>query len=237
VGRVARTAGLAATSLLAVAVALAGCSGGSSDGGSASSPSPSPSSPTPTTTPAAQTLAALAATAAKTSFSGIYALDSVDPKRPDGVARVYKRGPVYRVDVDVNGTSSRLITTRAGAVSCQVTRTKRACLLVAKPGKALPRLFDPGLQRVFTTTLASLAAGAGRLTVTANGLLPASGALPAAQCFTVSGTGVDPGEYCLTDTGLVRRAQFPSGTITMKLATATPPPAVFVPPVRATPLP
>ena len=234
VGRVLVTAARVAAPLIAAALALTGCSGGSSGGSAAPSGSPSPSD---SATPAAQTLAALAAKASLTDFAGTYALDSVDPAKPDGTARIYKKGALYRVDVTIGSTRSLLMTTSAGAVSCQVTRSKTSCLRVAKPGQPLPKLFDPGLQRIFTTTLQAFAQGADALTVAANGTLPESGAMAVAQCFTVSGGDVDPGEYCLTDDGIVRRAQFPAGTITLQSYARAVLPVFFKPPVPPTPLP
>ena len=235
-GRVARTAALSAALVLAV-VTLGACSGSSSGGTTAGTSSTPSLTPSGTPTPDAEALATLAAKAAATDFAGTYVLDTVDPKRPDGITRVYKKGALYRIDVDLNGTSSRLITTTAGAVSCQITPKKWSCLLVARPGSSLPRLFDPGLERIFTTTLKAVSSSSSAVTVTRNGILPASGDLPAAECFQVSGSGVDTGEYCLTADGLVRRAQFPTGTITLKTYTFAVPPTSFVPPTRATPLP
>ena len=235
VGRLARTAGLVVAPVLGAALALTGCSGSSSGGSSASDTTST--SPSPSETPPAQQLATLAAKASATDFAGTYALDSVDPKRPDGTARIYKKGALYRVDVTLGGSRSLLMLTSAGAVSCQITASKRSCLRVAKPGQALPKLFDPGLERIFTTTLKAFAADDGTLTVTTNGTLPASGRMGVAQCFTVSGPGVDPGEYCLTADGIVRRAQFPSGTITLQSYDLAVLPRFFVPPVRPTPLP
>jgi hypothetical protein len=214
--------------------ALVGCSAGSGSGANPSPTTQTTGSPSPT--PPGVVFSTLAANATRTNFSGLYRLVSSDPKRADGSVQVFRKGSSYRIDVNIGGTSSRLITTSAGLVSCQVTMKTRTCLLVAPKGTTLPRLFDPGLQRVFTTSLVT-AATSNALTVTSAGVLPATATLAAAQCFKVAGPGIDPGEYCLTDTGLVRRAQFPSGTITMRLATATPPATVFVPPVRATPLP
>lgn len=231
-GRVARTTGVAAATLLVAALTLAGCTGSSSGGPAA----PTTTSASPSPTPAAQQLAALAAKAGATDFAGVYALDSTDPKRSDATVRIFTKGSAYRVDVIVAGRTSLLMTTSAGAVSCQVTKAKSSCLLVAKPGKPLPKLFDPGLERIFTTTVKALAAGSGSLTVASNGTLPATDKLAVAQCFTVSGTGVDPGEYCLTDDGIVRRAQFPSGTITLQSYESTTSPRNFVPPVKPTPV-
>jgi hypothetical protein len=227
-----------------VAVVLAGavaCSGGDA-GTSSGTPSASASAAstsTPAPTPPATALAALAALAAKgvaAELTATYALDSTDPKQPDATVTIYRRGSSYRVDLVRGAARSLLLTAREGLVSCQVEGARRTCLLVAGPGKPPPKLFDPGLQRLFMTDLQAFVRGSG-LTVTEAGTLPAAGALPAARCFTVDGPGVDPGEYCLSDEGVLRRAQFPSGRLELTRLAGPPAPTVFVPPARPTLLP
>ncbi len=169
-------------------------------------------------------------------FTGTYRLDSIDPKRADARVTIYRLDSSYRVDVARGGATSILMTTREGLVSCQVQGRRRTCLLVGDLGKPPPRLFDPGLQRLFTTDLAALARGTG-LSVTASGTIPEDGALRAASCFRVAGSGVDPGEYCLTDTGVLRRAHFPSGTLELVELAGPPERSAFTPPVKPTPLP
>jgi hypothetical protein len=140
------------------------------------------------------------------------------------------------VDVKRKDATSILMTTKDGLVSCQVQPSRRTCLLVGASAKPPPKLFDPGLQRLFTTDLSALASGQA-VTVTPAGILPAVGSIGSATCFRVTGTGVDPGEYCLTDAGILRRAQFPSGTLEMTALSGAPAASAFTPPVKPTPLP
>ena len=214
---------------------LAACSDGDEAGQQGRTTSTAPS-PTPTPTPPDQVLSALAAEGVTALFTGTYRLDSIDPKQADATVTIYRLDSSYRVDVARAGATSILMTTTDGLVSCQVQRSRRTCLRVGDVGKPPPRLFDPGLQRLFTTNLAALARGAG-LTVTASGMLPEDGPRAGASCFRVAGTGVDPGEYCLTDTGILRRAQFPSGTLELVGLAGPPERSAFTPPAKPTPLP
>jgi hypothetical protein len=68
-------------------------------------------------------------------------------------------------------------------------------------------------------------------------VLPADGPIASATCFRVAGTGVDPGAYCLTETGILRRAQFPSGVLELVELSGPPARRAFDPPAKPTPLP
>jgi hypothetical protein len=215
--------------------ALAACSGGD-DAAPRRTTSTSPSA-SASPTPPEEALSALAAKGVAALFTGTYALDSVDPKRADAKVTIYRLDSSYRVDVARKGATSILMTTKAGLVSCQVQGGRRTCLLVGDAAKPPPDLFDPGLQRLFTADLVALAKGDG-ITVTPAGILPATGPIGAATCYRVSGTGVaDPGEYCLTDAGILRRGRFPSGTLELTALSGPPAPSAFTPPAKPTPLP
>jgi hypothetical protein len=224
------TAALAAVVL--ALPALAACSGGD-DAGPRRTTSPSPSA---TVTPPEEVLTGLATKGVTALFTGTYTLDSVDPKQADAKVTIYRLDSSYRVDVARKGATSILMTTKDGLVSCQVQAGRRTCLLVGDSSKPPPKLFDPGLQRLFTTDLGALASGQG-ITVTPAGVLPAAGSIGTATCFRVAGTGVDPGEYCLTDAGILRRAQFPSGTLELTALAGAPAASAFTPPATPTPLP
>jgi hypothetical protein len=74
--------------------------------------------------------------------------------------------------------------------------------------------------------------------VTPAGILPVSGSIGSATCYRVAGAGLaDPGEYCLTDAGILRRAQFPSGALELTALSGPPAASAFNPPVKPTPLP
>ncbi len=226
-------AGLAAVVL--ALPALAACSGGD-DAAPRRTTSTSPSA-SATPTPPEELLSGLAAKGVAALFTGTYTLDSVDPKQADAKVTIYRLDSSYRVDVARKGATSILMTTKDGLVSCQVQGSRRTCLLVGDAAKPPPDLFDPGLQRLFTTDLVALARGEG-ITVTPAGILPATGSIGSATCYRVSGTGVaDPGEYCLTDDGILRRAQFPSGTLELTAVSGPPAASAFTPPAKPTPLP
>jgi hypothetical protein len=59
--------------------------------------------------------------------------------------------------------------------------------------------------------------------------------LAPAQCAAVT-TGPVPGEYCLTDAGLLRRAAFAGGKLNLTATSSTVDPAAFTPPAVPVPL-
>jgi hypothetical protein len=185
----------------------------------------------------AEDLAGRARGGAVSQYTGRYALDSTDPKGADATVTIYRGPNAYRVDITRGSATSTLMTTTQGLVSCQLSGSRRTCLLVGAPGAVPPKLFDPGIQRLVTTDLLALAGGTKDLNVTAGESLPATGALPAATCYRVSGNGVDPGTYCLSEEGVVRKAEFPSGTLELTELAAAPGSSAFVPPVSPTPVP
>jgi hypothetical protein len=226
-------AGLGAT--VHALAALAACSGGD-DASPRRTTSTSPSA-SATPTPPGEVLSGLAAKGVAALFTGTYTLDSVDPKQADAKVTIYRLDSSYRVDVVRKGATSILMTTRAGLVSCQVQGSRRTCLLVGDAAKPPPDLFDPGLQRLFTTDLVALSRGEG-ITVTPAGILPATGTIGSATCYQVAGADLaDPGEYCLTDEGILRQAQFPSGRLELTALSAAPAASAFTPPIKPTPLP
>jgi hypothetical protein len=226
---------LALLAFLVLASVLSGCDDGKPQSTSTTS---APSTATATTTQSSTTgdeLAALARRGTTTDFTGRYALDSTDPKSPDATVTIYRLGLSFRVDITRGSATSVLMTATQGIVSCQLA-ARRTCLLLGGPGTTPPKAFDPGLQRLVTTDLAALA-DAQNLTVVPAGTVPAIPGVPAATCYQVSGEGVDPGEYCLTADGVLRQAQFPSGTLKMTKLSAAPARTAFVPPASPTPVP
>jgi len=227
------------TVLAAAAVLLvASCS---EDGPDRSAATLSADQPTATTEsngsvpPADEALAELAKRGAAADFTARYALDSTDGR--DATVQVFKRGSRYRVDVTQQGVTAQLMTTGKGLVSCQRRGVAADCFLVAGPGERLPALLDPGLQRIFTSTLDLLAGDTDSVQARRSQPLPATSALPSASCFAVSGEGIDDGDYCLLDSGIPARASFAAATLEL-LGTGEPPPAdAFVPPTQPTPLP
>jgi hypothetical protein len=226
---------LACGGLLVVVAGLAACNQGKPQSSSTTTPPPTSVAATTThsTTPGDE-LAALARRGITVDFTGRYALDSTAPTRPDATVVIYRLGLSYRVDIRRGAATSVLMTAPQGIVSCQLS-TRRTCLLLGSPGATVPKLFDPALQRLITTDLAALS-DAQNLTVVPAGTVPAIAGVPAATCYKVSGDGVDQGEYCLTETGVLRQAQFPSGTLKMTRLSPAPTRAAFVPPASPTPV-
>ena len=194
---------------------------------------------TPTTAAEADPRTALAgaAVASARDFTATYLLDS--RTRLDATVRILHSGRLWRIDVDQGVTASRLLLGPDGAIACRVAPANdsgSACLLVAQFRQPLPALFDPGIQRIFTTTLRALAT-AKQLNVNELSALPASGQLKPAPCYRVSGAGIESGEYCLTDDGVLRRINFASGMLDLRAYGGPPPVEAFVPPATPTPLP
>lgn len=218
---------------------VAGCAG--TPGPTSSPPTTSaaaPSAPAATASAAADDASARAARAIGSTSTARYSLTATDGTTAQVV--VARAGRQLRLDL-VHGprTDSLLLGADGTAVSCHLSGagsgSKPTCLRLAGPGQPLPPLLDPGLERVMTASLTYLAAGVATARATAS--LPESPALPAAQCYDVSGIGQDAGTYCLSTDGLLRRAVFPSGTLDLVSVGAPPAAATFAPPVRPTPLP
>ncbi|MHB8449396.1 MAG: hypothetical protein ACYDAQ_02850, partial [Mycobacteriales bacterium] len=187
----------------AAAAALGGCSG------DARNPAlPEPSAPPP----AAAALAGLAGEAGTTALVASYATVASDGRH--GVVTIAFDPPdTYRVDVAAGGVVASLYHSAAGSVSCRQPanrHTRALCVRVAGPGAALPSLFDPGVERLFTVDLDVLGVRPDAFSVTEVAGVPAAGGLPAARCFAVVPASpppspavpglaeVDPGTYCLS---------------------------------------
>jgi len=225
--------------LISAALVLTACSGSSS--------------PKATVTPAADRLAALASRGASAAYTATYAFHQASPDTTASV-QVWRAEPSLRVDVVVGHTTATLLRTPAGSYSCSITGTKRSCLLVAAAGAPVPAPFDVAPANLFSADLHSLAADTSAYDVRSAPARPASGAVPASQCYDVTGrtspspsaspapqgsASIPNGRYCFTSAGVLAAATYPSGnTITLTaLQTATPSPQEFTPYARPTPLP
>lgn len=236
--------------LLAVvllALPVAGCSGNDK-----ASPEPSATttsaSPTATATPSAvalpaEALALLAKRASEASYTARFTLDRKTSKTPPARFTVYRTGKSLRVDVISNGATATLITTPKGSYSCRAARGEKTCFLIAGAGEPIPKLFDAGLQQVFTGYLQRLAQHASDYSVTDAGTTPAHDRLPGARCFDVAATSTTPkpavadGRYCLASTGIVSSVTYPTGTLRLTAVTAPPTARILAPYANPTPLP
>jgi hypothetical protein len=226
---------------------LAGCSGSDKASPppattSASQTAPPSESPSPTAMPA-DALAALARRASEASYTARYTLDRTTTKTPPARFTVYRTGRSLRVDVISGSATATLITTPKGSYSCRAARGEKTCFLIAGAGKPIPKLFDAGLQQVFTGYLQRLAQHAGDYSVTDAGTTAATTRLPAARCFDVTATSTTPkptvanGRYCLAATGIVTSVTYPTGTLRLTAITAPPTPRILAPYANPTPLP
>ena len=221
--------------------ALAGCGGsGTPRAGTSSTPPASSPSPSPTPSPSAE-LSALARKGAGASYSATYRLQSSSSGA--ATVQVYRSPTALRLDIVSGGSRAVLVENVHGRYSCRIGGGERVCFRVADPGKALPPEFDPGLQRVFTTYLADLAANAEQYDVSPAAATDGSG-VPSGQCFAVKAGSESAtqdkaitGSYCLSDQGVVTKVSFPSGTLTLQKTGAAPTSEQLHPPVSPTPLP
>ena len=215
-------------------IGMAACSGGSH-----------PSQTNVTT--AADALAALAEKGAAANYSATYSFHQASPDTTASV-QVWRADPALRVDVVAGGTTATLLVTATGSYSCSISGAKRSCLLVAAAGSPLPKPFDVAPANLFTADLRALAADSAAYNVKSAPSTPATGDVPAAQCYDVapsvtSSTPLVPtvpaGRYCFIPAGLLAAASYPSGN-TVKLTSfdaTTPSPDQFTPYAKPTPLP
>lgn len=235
------------------ALLLAGCGG--SSGGATASPSPSPD--------AAAQLAALARHGTTADYTATYRLQPSGSSTP-GTATVYRLGASIRLDVTSGATTAVLVENSHGRYSCRLAAASKVCFKVAAPGAPLPPEFDPGLQRVFTTYLADLAANASDYGVRRSGATPTAAGVPAGTCFAVTagpattpsaapsaGGSASPsptaspgdsgqvtsGTYCLTADGIVTKVRYEGGSLDLTQLGPAPAVAKLQPPVSPTPLP
>jgi hypothetical protein len=143
------------------------------------------------------------------------------------------------------GSDAILLRNRQGTYSCEKRPRKPAtCFLVARAGRAIPRAFDAGVQKVFNTYLTTFTQPLVAFDISVVSESPAVGSQPAATCFAVvpkTDTPPPPvpgGTYCYAADGILVHATYPSGTLDLKsLADVTPAPKLLVPPARPTPIP
>ncbi|MDH4353668.1 MAG: hypothetical protein OEW41_06770 [Actinomycetota bacterium] len=232
---------VAAAAVVLVLLALAGCSDSPTPTTVVSPPSPSASSPSPVERLSARSQAGLLLRKPPRPVDATYRLVSRG-NRPDATVRVRLDRRSYRVDVTRRGRTASLFTAPAGLVSCQTAPRAKSCFLVAKRDERPPRLFDPGVQRIFLATVDVIADPRKGVRIRHAGVWKAPKAYGSAPCFQVRGKLADPGTYCFLDkgrwAGALARAEFASGSLSLRSIDGRfDPKNAFRPPVRATPLP
>ena len=232
---------LAAAAVVLGLLALTACSGDPTPS-TAVSPTPSPtSSASPVERLSARDQAALLLRKPPRPLDATYRLDSRG-NRPDATVRVRLDRRSYRVDVARRGRMASLFTAPVGLVSCQIAPRAKSCFLVAKRDERPPRLFNPGVQRIFLATVAAIENPRKGVRIRHAGVWKAPRPYGTAPCFQVRGKLADPGTYCFLDegrwAGALARAEFASGSLSLRSIDGRfDNQTAFRPPVRATPLP
>lgn len=235
-----------AASLTVLALCATGCSDDStppSSGAVSSSPTVSSSG---TQDVSARERAAQLASTAPQAFDATYRLDSKG-KRPDANVRMRAIRDRFRLDIKTGAQTSVLISGGRGVISCQQKskgeRPARGnCLLVSKNDRNIPRLFDPQIQNIFRGTMDALARLHSDVHVRRAGTWQPPHHLGSAECFEVRGPDVPSGTYCLLAVpgryvGLLARAVFDSGSLSLRFVEGVVRPDSFKPPTSPTPLP
>lgn len=184
-------------------------------------------------TPLAGIRAALAAAPAWTG-TATYRVSA--PSGAEATVTLVRAGDRTRVDVRTGGSTASLVQADAGWVACATVpdaATPTECVLVAPAGEAPPAAFDPGIGTLVTTTLPDLAKRQDGLTLTRE--LGAGTGLDPARCVAAAG-GTAAGEYCLTDGGLLRRAEVDGGRLDLVWTTGAVHPGAFAAPAAPVPL-
>lgn len=236
---------LIALTATALAVMLGGCQDSPPPAASATTtPTATSASPSPTATSTPPVTARAQARALARQLQGrpldvTYRIKRSNPDQPGGTVRIQRVGQRYRVDVTRGSSTSSLRTAPRGLVSCLRTPNGRSCFLVAKPGDRPPVLFNPGLQRIVTQAMPTLARGSA--SVRRDGTWRAPQNYGQATCFKVKGKNIDDGRYCLLNTGRFAGTpvyvRYKSGRLVAISIDARVSPGFIVAPVNPTPLP
>jgi hypothetical protein len=225
VGRRGLRLALATTGVLLAAA----CAGDGIDAVPAAGQAPATQSAAPAERPDVPSWDLAAANAQAWTGTATYDLRSRDGAQ--ATVTVTRAADKVRVDVATDGLTSSVLSADAGWVACAVD-DRTTCLTVAAPGAELPAAWDPGVGRLVATVVPELATRERGLYT--DGYLVAGGGVAAAACAEV--VAPDTGRYCVTDDGLLRRAKFTGGTLTLTDADTAVDAARFTPPANPTPL-
>jgi len=187
---------------------------------------------------AANELAAVAKLAQGAAYTGSYLADSSDNPPHTNAIKVFRTRLRTRLDITENDGRVLIQVDPTGTYTCNLPSTGlTSCLTLAGPNEDVAANLDPGGQRLFTTTLAVIAAGSG-LKVAAAAPRPAENGIAIARCYAViaAPAGAAPGTYCFTATGILARAQFRSNVLQLTALGGTPVDSDFTLPVAPLPL-
>lgn len=182
--------------------------------------SPTPSAPAATTPPAAaagELLKAAAAAATAASYSATYELTTTEPART-GRTVVYRTPFATRLDITTGSQTVQVFVTADGTFTCtKQSSGQPMCVTLAGAGEMVAADVDPGLQHLFTSTIATFRTSTG-LTVTDAGSGPAGEGLPVSKCFAVAGANADAatsGTFCYSADGYLSLATFAHSKIAL----------------------
>ena len=186
---------------------------------------------------AAIELAAVARLAQGAAYTGSYLADSSDNPPHTNAIKVFRTRLRTRLDITENDGRVLIQVDPTGTYTCNLPTTGSAsCLTLAGPNEDVPANLDPGGQRLFTTTLAVLAAGSGlRWPRLRRGR---GNGIAIAKCYALiaAPAGAAPGTYCFTATGILARAQFRSNVLQLTALGGTPADSDFTLPVSPLPV-
>ncbi len=141
------------------------------------------------------------------SYSARYRLTS--DGQPAVTVDVAATRTAYSLRLTGPGSTSVFVVNAKGSFSCELA-THTRCFLVAKPGKPVPAALDPGLERVFRTSLHELATHPDGYEVSV-----------VEGCFSVRPKGsvtpdtVNKGTYCWSSGGVLTKYVSASGSLTL----------------------
>jgi hypothetical protein len=231
-----------AARLTACAAALAACGAGLAACGGTPPAQPAPvgtdATPPDPADEARTALAARAALAQDHRFAALYHLDTPGMPQRNVVATVAGDGS-WRVDVAggaLGGTADVSIVSNAdGVYQCALPSATNpvtpGCVRVADPGRAVPKAYDPRVERLFRRWLSVFTDRQAPLSVSTAQPLPGA----QGDCFSIDSISaslpdpVDIGIYCYSTDGLLTAARVGFGELTLASAPVTPPAKVDLP--------
>jgi hypothetical protein len=227
--------GLSVSAALLLVAGMAACGGTAPD-----QPGPvvTDSFPPDPSDSARTALAARAALAQDHRFAALYHFDPGNAPQRNVVATVAGDGS-WRVDIAggaLGGSADVSIVSNAeGVFQCSLPSATNpvtsTCVRVANPGKAVPKAYDPKVERLFRQWLSVFTDRQSALSVSTGAPLPGA----QGTCFSVDSISaslpapVDIGIYCYADNGLLTAARVGFGELTLASAPVTPPAKVDLP--------
>jgi hypothetical protein len=196
---------------------LAGCTGSSAPEPGAT---PSTASTTPSASPsltAAQQLQQLAQAGTKAVFRASYVVRQQHPSS-HATWRVWRTHRSLRVDVVTKHVTSTLIRSPRATYACRRSGHHRTCFRVAKGDQPIPAPFRLLAERLFSDSLARLAARPHSYSVRT----PAAGSVPVrtsgGTCFRVKvakgqSANLATATYCVSAAGIFTAVVYPSGNV------------------------